>query len=458
MNKTCIALAGCLLASACGQSDNHGRSAPAPPAERAPSVPGASASASPANPATPAVEAEVAEPGRARSVIAIDTHVDTTQRMLDRGDDPSESLPGGHLDLPRMREGGLTGAFFSIWVNPRLFRGPLRWRRTRALIGAVNSFVEAHPDEVALCTSGEDVRETHEAGKIAVLMGLEGAHAFGTDDRDTLLERLQWVHAQGVRYLSPTWSVDSPLGHSSTGDAPEEGLTPLGREVIRRMNEIGMVIDVSHVSDQTFWDIIRLTRRPVFASHSSVHSLSEHPRNMNDEMIRAVGANGGAVCVNYFTHYIDVAYRDRRRALKAAHPERFAAISAAHEGDWIGRGQAEAALALELDPQIAPPDLGTLGEHFERIVRIGGMGAACLGSDFDGIPELPSGMSDVSDLGHLADELERRSLNVESIFGGNVLRILDAQTTTMPTRAPAGTAAPGTPVADTTSANTAQDD
>ncbi len=361
------------------------------------------------------------------SIIAVDTHVDTTQRMLDHGDDISEALPGGHLDLPRMRAGGLSGAFFSIWVNPRLFRGSLAWRRSRGLIGAVTSFVEEHPDVAALCRTADDVRNAHRQQKAAILMGIEGAHAFGTDDPETLMQRLRWAYEQGVRYVSPTWSVDSPLGHSSTGDSPEEGLTDFGRDVIRAMNSMGMVIYVSHVSDQTLSDIMQITTKPVFASHSSARALSDHPRNIPDELIRRIAAGGGAVCVNYFSQFIDVEYRQRRRRLESRHRERFTAVREDHEDDWIARGRAETALAIELDPAIRPPTVQTLGQHFEHIVRLGGMGAACLGSDFDGIPELPVGLEDVSRLGVLRTELERRHLNARAIFGENVLRVLGAQ-------------------------------
>jgi len=359
-------------------------------------------------------------------IIAIDTHIDTTQRMLDDDDDIAEGVEGGHVDLPRMREGGLTGAFFSIWVNPRRFEGEAAWERALALIGAVEKLAEEHPDVAAICRTADEVRAAAREGKAALLMGVEGAHALGTDDPELALSRIATFHERGVRYMTITWSTDNPLGHSSTGDHRSQGLTELGRQAVREMNRLGMIVDVSHVSDQTFSDIMDVTERPVFASHSSARSLSDHPRNMSDAMIRRVGEAEGAVCVNYYSQFIDVAYRDRRRALEQEHADRFDALAEEHDR-YMDRGAAELALALEIAPDIDPPDVGTLGAHFAKVVELGGPTAACLGSDFDGIPELPAGMDDVADLGALRAELERRGLPIRPIFGENVLRILSAQ-------------------------------
>jgi membrane dipeptidase len=278
-----------------------------------------------------------------------------------------------------------------------------------------------------LATTVDDVRRAAREGKVALLMGVEGAHALGTRDPDVALERLRELHRRGVRYMTITWSNDNALGHSSTGGHPARGLTELGRRAVREMNALGMIVDVSHVSDRTFWDIMEITERPVMASHSSARALADHPRNMDDAMIRRVAEGGGAVCVNYFSQFIDVAYRDRRERLERRHRRRFESIAEEHPY-YTDRGLAQLRLAMELDAQIAPPTLETLGAHFAHIVALGGPSAACLGSDFDGVPELPLGMEDVSDLGALEAELTRRELDVTAIFGENVLRVLAAQT------------------------------
>jgi len=358
--------------------------------------------------------------------IAIDTHVDTTQRMLDEGDDPFESLEGGHLDVPRMRAGGLTGAFFSIYVSPRRFEGEAAWQRALALTHRVREVAAAHPDEAILCTSAEDVRRAAREGKVAMLMGVEGAHALGTGDRALVMERVRELHRLGNRYLTITWSVDNPLGHSSTGDHPELGLTPLGVDVVREMNRLGMVVDISHVSDQTFFDVMDVTSKPVLASHSSARALADHPRNMSDAMLRRVGEDGGAVCVNYYTQYIDADYRGRRRAVEFRHKRDFDALEDEYES-WVARGAAAQRLAMRLRPDLDPPDLDTLVAHFAHIAEVAGPDAVCLGSDFDGVPELPVGLADVSELGNLRDALEAAGLPVRPIFGENVLRVLAAQ-------------------------------
>jgi membrane dipeptidase len=404
------------LAIACGETPVP-RETPDPP-------PHTSGSRTEAEPSEQAPEPDPPPPPE--PLIAIDTHVDTTLRMIDDGADVTSALEGGHLDFPRMREGGLSGAFFSVWVNPRRYRGEAAWERALAMARAIRQVSETHPDVAALCTTGDEVRRAVADGKIALLIGVEGAHALGTGDRDLTLSRLRELYDLGARYMTITWSTDNPLGHSSSGRAPARGLTELGREVVREMNRMGMIVDVSHVSDQTFSDIMDVTEKPVLASHSSCRALSDHPRNMTDEMIRRVGENGGAVCVNYFATYVDAAYAARRRVIERQHRAEFAAatVGVAHYAD---RGRVERELALGFAPDLSPPTLATLGEHFAHIRDLVGEEHVCLGSDFDGVSELPVGFDDVSDLGLLLAELERRGMQLRPILGGNVLRVLDAQ-------------------------------
>jgi len=374
----------------------------------------------------PPVVADAQTPPEPAPLIGIDTHIDTTQRLLDDHLDPFDGLPGGHVDVPRMREGGLTGAFFSIYVSPRRFTaGDASYARALALTRRVRELAEAHPEQAALCTTADEVRQAARDGKVAMLMGIEGAHALGTEDRVVALARLRELFDLGNRYMTITWSNDNPLGHSSTGEHPELGLTPLGRDVVREMNRLGMIVDVSHVSDKTFWDIMDVTRLPVLASHSSARALADNRRNMSDAMIRRVAGGGGAVCVNFFSQFLDADYRRARRRLRYRHREEFAAL---HDQGayWVDRGPAERALALRLEPELRPPSVDTLVDHFAHVVEVGGNGAACLGSDFDGVPELPTPMRDVRDLGLLRQALERRHLPMRSIWGENVLRVLEA--------------------------------
>ncbi len=424
--KTLVSLVLCMLLFRCGDDSN----ASAEVSQAPPETPSEETPAAEETPhRTEAARAAEPQPAEEEPLpfIAIDTHIDTPQRMLDDGDDITGPLEGGHVDVPRMREGGLTGAFFSVYVSPTRFRDPETWwPRALALTEHIRGAVEAHPETLALCTTGEEIRAAARDGKIAVLMGVEGGHALGTDDPRLAIQRLRRLYELGNRYMTITWSIDNPFGHSSSGDAPEEGLTRLGRRIIREMNDLGMIVDISHVSDQTFWDIMEIAERPVLASHSSARALSNHPRNMTDAMIRRVGANGGAICANFYTQYIDASYRGRRRRIEFQRRALFRPLEDQYE-NWVDRGAAKFRLALELDPDLNPPSVATLADHIAHIIEVGGPGAACLGSDFDGVPELPIGMEDVSDLGVLREELESRELNVRAIFGENVLRVLDAQ-------------------------------
>ena len=360
-------------------------------------------------------------------ILGIDTHVDTTQRMLDSHDDIAQRLPNGHLDLPRMREGGLGAAFFSIWVDPDDHPGEAAWARALALIGAVTELADRHPDEATLCRTADEVRRAWADGKIALLMGVEGGHALGSPPTDdAVLERLRELHRLGVRYMTLTWSNDNALGHSSGGRHRNRGLTDLGRRVVHEMNRLGMIVDISHVSDRTFWDVMEVTERPVLASHSSSRSLADHPRNMTDDMIRAVGRQGGAVCINYYTQFIDTDYAARRRALERANADRFRVVHDDHAHSWE-RWADTNRLARELDPDLGVPTLETLGAHFAHVAELAGPEGVCLGSDFDGVGELPIGLEDVSHLGALRDELARRELPVRAVFSRNVLRVLAAQ-------------------------------
>jgi membrane dipeptidase len=356
-------------------------------------------------------------------LLAIDTHCDTTQRILDSGDDVTTLLPNGHVDFPRMREGGLSGLFFSIWVDPRRYAGEDAWTHTQALVASVRDLVEHHPDQAALCTTGAEVRAAHASGRIAVLMGIEGAHALGDAPIETLFARLDSMYALGVRYMTITWTNDNVFGHSSTGAHRSLGLTDDGRALVAHMNALGMIIDVSHVSDQTFWDVLDVSTRPVLASHSATRALADHPRNVTDRMIRALGEHHGAVCINYYAQFIDTEYRTARRAFDDAHRAELDAIP----GRSWEASAARNALARALAPELHPPTIATLGAHFAHVVELAGAESVCLGSDFDGMGELPAGFDDASDLPRLYEELERRGLPLAPILGENVLRVLDAQ-------------------------------
>lgn len=421
-------LLGALLLG-CGSTP----STPEPPIEAPVEVPAEVPNAPVAAPPEVAVEAPVeaavepvAEPAPTvesfAPFVAIDTHSDTTQRLLDEHADLASRLPNGHVDLIRMREGGLSAVFMSIWVDPRRYPGEEAWTRAQALIASVRDFVAAHPDQVVLATTADEVRQANREGHAAMLMGIEGAHAFGEAEPEVLLQRLEESARLGVRYVTLTWTNDNVFGHASTGHHPGRGLTDLGRTLVTRMNDLGVMVDVSHVSDRTVLDAIEVTRSPVIASHSSARALADHPRNLSDVLLRRIAENHGAVCINYYAHFIDPAYGEARRALEREHRAEFDALPRGRS--WT-TATARNALAHQLAPDLHPPTIRTLGAHFAHVAEVAGMDAVCMGSDFDGISE-PTGIVDVSEMGNIYAELTRRSLDVQRIAGENVLRVMAA--------------------------------
>lgn len=359
--------------------------------------------------------------------VVIDTHVDTPMTMTDAAFDLLERHDAGHLDAPRMREGGLDAAFFSIWVNPDDYTGDAAFERALAMF---NSVYDAHwrGPGAQVVERADELRQVVADGHLALLFGVEGGHALGTTNEAEAIQRLRTFRALGARYLTITWSTDNPLAHSSTGRHPERGLTDLGRTIVAEMERLGIVVDVSHVSDQTFSDIMDIATHPVMASHSSARALADHPRNMTDDMIRRVAENRGVVCVNFFSYYLDRAYADRRTELYENNRGAYREVR--RQGlSYTGRGPAYRAVALSLDPTLAVPDVSTIADHIMHIVSVAGPDTACLGSDFDGVSELPAGMDDVSHLPALSRALRERGLpdhHIVKILGGNVLRVLGA--------------------------------
>src|SRR5579884_827461 len=227
------------------------------------------------------------------SSIIIDTHDDTTQRLLDPKFDLGARHETGSIDIPRMKAGNLGGIFFSIWI-PSKITGPEAVKRALDQIDAVREAVRRHPRDLALATTAAEVRAARREGKIAVLMGVEGGHMIAND-----LSVLRTFAAMGVRYMTLTHSGNDEWADSSTDKPEHNGLTDFGKEVVREMNRLGMIVDVSHVSDKTFYDAIAVSSKPVIASHSSCRALSDVPRNMTDEMLRALARNGGVVGINF---------------------------------------------------------------------------------------------------------------------------------------------------------------
>ena len=356
------------------------------------------------------------------SSIVIDTHDDTTQRLLDAHFDITVPHTDGNIDIPRMRDGGLTAIFFSIWINGKIL-GPEAVKLALDQIDAVRETVRKHPDQLLLATTADDIREAKKQHKIAALMGVEGGHMMGND-----LAVLRTFAALGVRYMTLTHMQNTEWADSSTAKPEHNGLSDFGKEVVREMNRLGMVVDVSHVSDKTFYDALEASKAPVFASHSSCRALCNAARNMTDDMIRDLAKHGGVMQINYHVGFLSQEFRD----FENAHPEVEKEISeevkkrcgtdescTSVAGDQIVR---EMMMAGKL-PKV---DWTLVVEHIDHAVKVGGVDHVGLGSDFDGAV-MPIGMEDASRLPQITEALLKKGYSesdVRKILGENTLRVL----------------------------------
>jgi membrane dipeptidase len=355
--------------------------------------------------------------------IVVDTHDDTTQRLVDeKGFDIAARNKTGSIDIPRMREGGLDALFFSIWVTGDV-TGPAAVTRALNQIDVVREVVRTHPDDLVLATSAADIRRAAADRKIAALLGVEGGHMIAED-----LAILRKFAALGVRYMTLTHSRNTAWADSS-GDKPaHDGLTAFGESVVREMNRLGMMVDVSHVSDKTFFDALEVSQAPVIASHSSVRAISNSPRNMTDDMLRAVAKNGGVVMINYNAGFLSEAHRTAQLspALRARRDEAAKRCGANQACSILERQRIdhEAMAAGEL-PNVTWEEIVA---HIDHVAKAAGVDHVGLGSDFDGAT-MPIGMEDAAALPKITDALLKKGYaeaDVEKILGGNFLRVMAA--------------------------------
>jgi membrane dipeptidase len=371
----------------------------------------------------------VAVSARARQLhdraIVIDSHDDTTQRLVyDKTFDIGKRNKDGHIDIPRMRDGGLDALFFSIWV-PSDVTGPPAVVRAMDQIDAVREAVRTHPADLLLATTAEDIRRAVAEHKIAALMGIEGGHMIDDD-----LRLLRNYAALGVRYLTLTHFKNNNWADSSTDKPAHNGLTALGKDVVRELNRLGVMVDISHVADKTFYDALAITRAPVIASHSSCRAISNHPRNMTDDMLRALAKNGGVVMINYHVSFLSEEFRVASEKKGGDVVAQLAAMSKKCGGD-------EACATLEsgrIDRDaMASGKLPKVGwekiiEHIDHAVKVAGAAHVGLGSDFDGAT-MPFGMDDATKLPRITEALLQKGYaeeDVRKILGGNLLRVMEA--------------------------------
>jgi membrane dipeptidase len=362
------------------------------------------------------------------STIVIDTHADTPQRFLDDnfdiGDTDAKDI--GHINLDKARAGNLGAEFFSIWVEPS-YKGQFA-HRAMELIDTVYEQAARHPDRMMMAFSVDDIERAHKQKKLAALMGMEGGHAIENDIR-----LLREFYRLGIRYMTLTWSNTNEWADSS-GDINDpkiehhSGLTDFGKQVVWEMNRLGMMVDISHVADKTFYDAVATSKAPVIASHSSARALTNAPRNMTDDMLRAVTKNNGVVMVNFFNGFIDEDFRKRMDAMAKDRDAAVAAFIEQHKasGRPVPYAQYDR-IEREWAAKIPRPPLKSLTDHIDHIAKVAGLDHVGLGSDFDGVSgATPTGIDSAADLPKITQALLERGYtadDIKKILGGNLLRV-----------------------------------
>jgi len=363
------------------------------------------------------------------SALVVDTHADTPQRFLDGNYDIGTADPKdiGHISLDKARAGNLGAEFFSIWVDPTTNQGHFA-QHTLDLIDSVYEQAARHPDRMTMAYSVEDIKRAHKQKKLAALMGIEGGHSIEND-----LHLLRDFYRLGVRYMTLSWSNTNEWADSS-GDIDDpkiqrhNGLTDFGKQVVLEMNRLGMMVDIAHVADKTFLDAIATTKAPLIASHSCARALTNHPRNMTDDMLRAVAKNGGVVQVNFYSAFVDESYR---KAAEEQKKEREAAVD-----EYVAKKKAMGQPVTYLDKdrierewaaKIPRPPLESLIAHIDHIAKVAGVDHVGLGSDFDGVSgATPTGIDSAADLPKITQallDLGYSAEDIDGILGGNLLRV-----------------------------------
>ncbi len=357
------------------------------------------------------------------SSIVLDTHDDTTQRLFSKDYDFGKQNPDGHVDLPRMREGGMNAIFFSIWIDGRI-TGATAVEKALDQIDAVRENVNRFPKEMVLARTAADVRRAHAQKKIAALMGVEGGHMMGNDIRV-----LRIFADLGVRYMTLTHFVNTEWADSSTDKPAHNGLTDFGKDVVREMNRQGIMVDISHVSDKTFWDALEVSKAPLIASHSSCRALCNHVRDMSDDMIKALAAKGGVIQINYEKSFIDQAYKDASDRETGGVTQTLGTITKDCNNDEACISKALAAQEKKLIESGKLPHVSweRIIDHIDHAVKLVGAEHVGLGSDFDGA-SMPDGMEDCSKLPKITDALLKKGYSendVRKILGENTLRVME---------------------------------
>jgi membrane dipeptidase len=356
-----------------------------------------------------------------RRAVVVDTHNDVTTPMTNDDFDLKGTPPAPYrTNIERMKKGGLTAEFFSLYIKPWYVTHGGAARRTLDMIDSVYRAVERHPQELMIATTAADIRRAKAQNKIACLMGIEGGHAI-----ENSLPTLREFHRLGVRYMTLTWNNANDWADSNR-ESKHNGLTDFGKEVVREMNRLGMLVDVSHVGDKTMSDVLDISKAPIIASHSSARALSNVPRNIPDDLLKRIAKNGGVVQVNFYSLFVDATTvrpqsNERDERLKTKQAE----INEKYKDD--PERLAEESDKLEADNPLPPLPISKLIDHIDHIVKVAGIDHVGIGADFDGANDMPEGARDVSMLPNITYELLKRGYSeqdIRKILGENLLRVM----------------------------------
>lgn len=370
------------------------------------------------------------------NAILVDTHNDFLTQTMERGLVFDNDLKGQtHSDLNRMKEGGLDVQFFSVWsdgdkLNPYAF--------ANRQIDSLDAVIKRNPDKIVKCANSEELQKVVKQHKIAALIGLEGGHQIEDD-----LGKLEALYNRGVRYITLTWNNSTPWATSAADESSpnpskggglnsegKKGLTAFGKEVVQKMNSLGMMVDISHVGEQTFYDVIETTSKPVIASHSSVYTLCPHKRNLKDDQIKAIAKNGGVIQINFNSGFIDPTVDARESAFIEKHKAEIDSLIQAGMNQFIAQESIYIKYADDTQQLRAPFEM--VIQHIEYVINLVGVAYVGIGSDFDGIFLPPKQLDDVTDYPLITKALVEKGYSekdIDKILGGNILRVLKANET-----------------------------
>ena len=363
------------------------------------------------------VEATLAQARKlSAEAIGIDSHIDTIQRVLVMGEDLGKRHDVGHVDIPRLREGGVHAPFFAFWV-PVFFRSAEAVRRTLDLRDAMQWVLDTHKDQIELATTAADIERIVKARKIAAFLTIEGGHAIDDD-----LRVLRMYHQLGIRSMTLTHARNNNWADSANDTPAHNGLTDFGKEVVREMNRLGMLVDLAHVSDKTFYDALSVSTKPVIVSHSSMRAIANVSRNVSDEMLRALARNGGVIGINFGMGFINPKDAEALRSATQIESE-----APPLTGKALDEFAAENARKLFGTRPRVVATVEDVADHIDHAVQVAGINHVGIGSDFDGIAGTANGLEDVAKMPGLVAVLLKRGYtesDLKKILGENFLRVV----------------------------------